>query len=156
MKHDSRLSSMLHLLLHMAHAGRKLTSEDLAPMLRTNPVLVRRMLAGLREKGLVSAEKGHGGGWVIARPLDAITLYDVYEALGEPDLFAIGHRSEAAKCLVEQAVNAAVDQALAEAEALVIARLQAVTLASLSEAFHRRHPDALTGGSHTPAPVTEP
>jgi len=141
---------MLHILLHMAHAGRQLTSEELARMLRTNPVLVRRTLAGLRERGLVSSEKGHGGGWVVKRPLDAITLYDVYEALGEPELFAIGHRSEQSQCLVEQAVNTALDQTFAEAEAMVLARLRAVTLAALSEAFDRRHPRALNGRFHVP------
>lgn len=144
-KRDSRLSSMLHILLHMAHAGRQVTSEDLARMLQTNPVLVRRTLAGLREKGLVAAEKGHGGGWVIARPLEAITLYDVYEGLGEPTLFAIGHRSEDSQCLVERAVNAALDETLAEAQALVLERLKAVTLAELSGDFNRRHPGACEG-----------
>jgi DNA-binding IscR family transcriptional regulator len=139
MKRDSRLSSMLHILLHMAHAGRQLTSEELARMLQTNPVLVRRTLAGLRERGLVSAEKGHGGGWIVARPLAAITLYDVYESLGEPELFAIGHRNVESACLVEQAVNGALDQTLAEAEALVLARLREVTLAALSEDFNRCH-----------------
>lgn len=133
---------MLHILLHMAHAGRQVTSEDLAKMLQTNPVLVRRTLAGLREKGLVAAEKGHGGGWVIARPLETITLFDVYEGLGEPALFAIGHRSEDSPCLVERAVNAALDQTLADARALVLARLKAVTLAELSGDFNRRHPGA--------------
>jgi len=147
---------MLHILLHMAQAGRQLTSEELARMLHTNPVLVRRTLAGLRERGLVSAEKGHGGGWVIASPLDAVTLFDVYEALGEPELFAIGHRSEQSECLVEQAVNASLDQTLAEAEALVIARLQEVTLAALSEDFIRRHPSAHHGRFHAPVPDTEP
>lgn len=111
-------------------------------MLHTNPVLVRRTLAGLRERGLVAAEKGHGGGWIIARPLEAITLYDVYAGLGEPALFAIGHRSANAECLVEQAVNAALDETLAEAQALVLARLRAVTLAGLSQSFNRRHPSA--------------
>lgn len=152
MKRDSRLSSMLHILLHMAHAGRQLTSEELARMLHTNPVLVRRTLAGLRERGLVASEKGHGGGWVIARALDAITLYDVYEALGEPALFAIGHRSEQSTCLVEQAVNAALDQTLAEAEALMLGRLREVTLGTLSEDFNRRHPSAAHGASHGPEP----
>jgi Rrf2 family protein len=139
MKRDSRLSSMLHILIHMAQSGQPRTSDDLARMLRTNPVLVRRTLAGLRERGLVASEKGHGGGWVIARPLETITLHDVYEALGAPELFAIGHRSEQGQCLVEQAVNASVDRTLAEAEALVLARLRAVTLAALSEDVGRRH-----------------
>lgn len=150
MKRDSRLSSMLHLLLHMAHAGRPLTSEELARMLATNPVLVRRTLAGLRERGFVSSEKGHGGGWVVTRPLDTITLYDVYQALGEPELFAIGHRSAQPQCLVEQAVNGALSQTLAEAQAMVHARLREVSLAALSEGFNRRHPGAHDGRIHGP------
>ncbi|MGO8470311.1 hypothetical protein AB9F45_39265, partial [Rhizobium leguminosarum] len=33
---------------------------------------------------------GHGGGWTLVRPLSDITLLDVYNAIGEPHLFAIG------------------------------------------------------------------
>ncbi len=139
---------MLHLLLHMAHAGGPLTSEELARMLGTNPVLVRRTLAGLRERDLVSSEKGHGGGWHLARPLDAITLYDVYEALGAPELFAIGHRRTPSPCQVEKAVHTALDRTLAEAEALVFAQLREVTLAVLSEELHRRPPHSHHGSDH--------
>lgn len=141
---------MLHLLLHMAQAGRPLTSEELARMLRTNPVLVRRTLAGLRERGLVSSEKGHGGGWVIVPSLEAITLCDVYEALGEPELFAIGHRNEDAKCLVEQAVNSALDQTLEVAQSLILSRLREVSLATLSENVSRRSAHAAEARPHDP------
>ena len=48
MKRDSKLSSVLHVLLHLAHSERPMTSEQMAAMLGTNPVLVRRVLAGLR------------------------------------------------------------------------------------------------------------
>ena len=54
MRRDSKLSSILHVLLHMAHAehlGRPMTSEELAGYLGTNAVLVRRVMAGLRERG---------------------------------------------------------------------------------------------------------
>lgn len=142
MKRNSQLSSMLHILLHMAQTDKPVTSDQLAGMLHTNAVLVRRTLAGLRERGLVAAEKGHGGGWVLAKPLDAVSLYDVYEALGEPEIFAMGHRNEDSPCLVEKAVNAALDKTLAEAEALVLGRLREVTLAALSEDFKLRHPCA--------------
>ena len=138
MKHDSRLSGVLHVLLHMAEANRPVTSETMALAMQTNPVVVRRVMAGLREAGLVRSEKGHGGGWTIGRDLAAITLRDIYDALGEPALFAIGNRTETPGCLVEQAVNAALDDSLAEAEALLLARFGAVTLAALSADFHAR------------------
>jgi DNA-binding IscR family transcriptional regulator len=141
-KRDSRLSSMLHVLLHMAQHPGPRTSEDLARMLATNPVVVRRTLAGLREHGLVAAEKGHGGGWALARAPAAISLLDVHAALGEPSLFALGHRNDQPGCQVERAVNAALDGTLAEAEALIRARLGAVTLATLLAQFPEDSPHA--------------
>jgi DNA-binding IscR family transcriptional regulator len=140
MRTDSKLSSILHLLLHMAHSDRPLTSEELAGFLHTNPVLVRRTLAGLRERGYVASEKGHGGGWVVTADLHRVTLRDVYEAVGSPTVFAIGNRVEQPGCLVEKVVNQSLGDALAEAEALLLARFAQVTLAELSERFNAQYP----------------
>lgn len=149
MKRDSKLSSVLHVLLHMAQHPHPLTSEQLGKMLRTNPVVVRRTLAGLREAGWVRSEKGHGGGWTLACALDAVTLGDVHRALGEPTMLAFGHRSEHPQCLVEQAVNRALDETVREAEALLLARLNAVTLADLAADFGRRaEPPCLEDSPH--------
>ena len=52
MRRDSRLSGILHVLLHMAEDGGPVTSEDLAKAMDTNPVVIRRIMAGLRESGL--------------------------------------------------------------------------------------------------------
>ena len=138
MRRDSRLSGVLHVLLHMAEADGPVTSERLAAAMGTNPVVVRRIMAGLRDMGLVASGKGHGGGWTIACDLDRVTLDDVYRALGAPEILALGHRSAAPPCLVEQAVNAALADAFREAESLLRARLGAVTLGRLSADFHAR------------------
>jgi DNA-binding IscR family transcriptional regulator len=138
MRQDSRLSGVLHVLLHMAEHGGPVTSEVLAKAMCTNPVVIRRIMAGLRECGYVRSEKGHGGGWVLARNLEEVTLRDVYDALGQPSLFAIGNRTDAPGCLVEQAVNKALDNAFHDAEALLLARLGEVSLAMLSADFHAR------------------
>lgn len=138
MKRDSRLSGVLHCLLHMAELGAPATSEWLAQAMQTNPVVIRRLMAGLRDAGLVASAKGHGGGWVLSCALEDITLRDIHEAVGAPDLLAVGHREESPGCLVEQAVNAALGQAYRDAEALLLERLGSVTLATLSQDFHRR------------------
>jgi DNA-binding IscR family transcriptional regulator len=138
MKRDSRLSGVLHVLLHMAERQGPVTSELLATAMSTNPVVIRRTMAGLRDLGYVRSEKGHGGGWALACDLAKVTLRDIYTALGCPSLLAIGNRTEAPGCLVEQAVNAALDQAFHDAEALLLARLGDVTLAMLSTDFHKR------------------
>lgn len=147
MRRDSRLSGILHVLLHMAEEPGPVTSEVLAAAMQTNPVFVRRIMAGLREAGFVRSERGHGGGWTIARELHEITLRDIYVALGSPALLAIGNRTESPGCLVEQAVNAALDTGFREAEALLLEQFGRVTLAALSADFHARL--AARGGTLT-------
>ena len=120
-------------------------------MMQTNPVVVRRFMAGLRNRGYVRSEKGHGGGWTIGRDLTTVTLHDIYECVGSPALFAIGNRSDAPDCLVEQAVNLALDNSLRKAEALLLAAFAEVTLGELSADFHHRLAQCAPGsprGSH--------
>lgn len=104
----------------------------------TNPVVIRRVMAGLRDKGYVQSEKGHGGGWSLSCELSQVTLRDVYVALGSPSLLAIGNRTESPGCVVEQAVNAALGRSFEAAEALLLERLGEVTLASLGEDVRTR------------------
>jgi len=146
MRRDSRLSGVLHVLLHMAQSpDEPTTSEALAKAMTTNPVVVRRILGGLREHGYVQSEKGHGGGWLLACDLDKVTLRDIYDALGRPPLLAMGNRTESPGCVVEQAVNAALDRSFKAAEQQLLAALGEVTLAHLASemrtrlAKHRRH-----------------
>lgn len=61
----------------------------------------------------------------------------------------MGHRSDNPACIVEQAVNAALDGAYRAAEALLLARLGEVTLAALSQNFHRR----MVAGDHLPEDI---
>jgi len=132
------LSGVLHVLLHMAGAKAPTTSDVLAKAMGTNPVVIRRVLAGLREAGYVRSEKGHGGGWTIACDLSRVTLRDIYEALGEPTLLSIGNRTDAPACLVEASVNAALEGAFREAELLLLNRLAEITLEALSAEFRQR------------------
>jgi Rrf2 family protein len=138
MKRDSRLSGVLHILLHMAEHEGAVTSEDLSKMMATNPVVIRRIMAGLRQQGYVRSEKGHGGGWTLACDLSKVTLRDIYAALGSPSLLALGNRTEAPGCLVEQVVNTALQQAFHDAEKLLLSRLGEVTLSMLSADYHAR------------------
>ena len=116
-----------------------MTSDALAQCMSTNPVVVRRTMGLLREAGYVDSERGHGGGWTISADLEKVTLRDLFVALGEPAVFALGHKQENPSCLVEQAVNAALDDAFIEAEALLLDRFGKVTLAALAVDFTERH-----------------
>lgn len=136
MRQDSRLSRMLHVLLHMAHHDGSFTSEQIAGMLGTNGAVVRRTLAGLREAGLVRAVKGHHGGWTIARDLKDISLLDIYRSVGTQQLFTIGSDNENPTCAVEASVNSSVADILGDAEQRLMERFSQVTLAELSDKFN--------------------
>ena len=135
---SSRLSDVLHVLLHLAHADGPLTSESLASAMGTHPVVLRRLMAGLRQAGFITSEKGHGGGWVMAAPLDSVTLHDVHMALGAPALVSLGFREDRPECLVAQTVNESLRTAMEQAEAFLLARLEGVTLGELSRGFDSR------------------
>ncbi len=126
---------MLHVLLHMARHDGSFTSDQIAKMLDTNPVVVRRTLAGLRRAGYVRSEGGHGGGWSLARDLDDVSLLDIHKAIGGPEIFAIGNVSDSPICGVERVVNAALNDALQRAESVLLERLGSVRLSDLAHEF---------------------
>lgn len=132
MRKDSRLSRMLHILIHMDTMKEAVTSEHIATILNTNPVVVRRTMGCLRDKGYVTSVKGHGGGWRLNVALSDLTLLDIHNALGETSLFCIGLSDEHTECLIEQAVNREIDNALKAAEDLLLTRFSEVTLDKLA------------------------
>lgn len=146
MKSDDRLSAVLHVLLHMAQEPGPVTSEHIARVMHTHPVVVRRTLAGLREFGWVRSSKGHGGGWQLNCDLGRLSLLDVHRALGTPTLLKMNPLNEHPECAVQQAVNVALNGVMRDAEALLFARLGEVTLADLAADFGR-HKAAGTASS---------
>lgn len=143
MKSDGKLSVALHVLAHLAAAGgRPIVSEVMAAHLRTNPVVVRRSLAGLREAGIVTSVKGHGGGWTLARPAAAISLGVVCAVLDEVGELLPRLEPDPQGCRIDAAVRTALDGCYAEANALLMQRLDAITLADLVDRLGECDPDA--------------
>ena len=147
MRRDSRLSVALHVLLHLEDLGGVVTSEAMGRLLKANPVVVRRTLGGLKKTGILASVKGHGGGWSLARPLESVTLEDVYAAVGTPTLFGIGPRDESPGCHVEQVVNDALQESLDEAAALFLLRLRGRSVADLGRRVRVRDARAVKKGA---------
>lgn len=133
MKRNSRLSLALHALGHMAaDPERKWPSAEIAENMDTHPAFVRRVLGLLKKGGILRSEKGHSGGWSLARAPGEISLADVYRALDERFL-----RPEApgddnpVTCRIERALRGAVDGALDRAEETLIADLGRTSIAAL-------------------------
>lgn len=135
---NERLSVALHVLLHMAERrDQPMTSEQMAACVGTNAVVIRRTFAGLREAGIVTSVKGHGGGWRLARPPEAVSIAEIQQALGERVLSLTDE--EPPRCLLLQAVVRALDDAVQEAERVLERRLGTFTLADLADDAVRLH-----------------
>ena len=123
---NSRLASAVHIMSFVAHAGDEgTTSEAIAKSLKTNPVVVRKILKLLEREGLVALRQGRHGGVTLGRPPSRITLGQIYKAVeGENGVFA-ERRQVNGRCVVACAMrrslgpifntaNDAVEQALSK------------------------------------------
>ncbi len=134
---NTRFAVGLHILTLLAvKRGEALTSEYIAGSVQTNPVVIRRLLGVLREKGLVRAVQGARGGFLLAEDAGEITLREVYEAIDERSLIAI-HAEGNPECPVGRNIGAMLEQVTAEAENAMLASLGERTIASLARKVNR-------------------
>lgn len=76
------------------------TSDEIAGVLSTNPVIIRRLVKQLRAANLVTSTRGKAGGYQLARPAADISLLDVFLAVegDRVDFFALAHRDNRSGC----------------------------------------------------------
>ncbi|CAL9623030.1 Rrf2 family transcriptional regulator [Streptomyces sp. R1] len=136
MSANSRMTVAVHVLTWMAlvhDRGRDVvTSDQIATSVATNPVVIRRGLADLREAGLVTVRHGAGAGWTLARAAESITLLDVFRAVHDDEpLFAL-HRGEPNQaCPIGRGIRPALRGVYADAEEAVRRELARVTIADV-------------------------
>ena len=85
-----------------------------------------------REAGLLTSEKGHAGGWRLARDRKNISLADVYLALDE-SLISTGTENHTPACSVEHALQRRVLSVMEEIEQSLIERLSETTISEVLE-----------------------
>lgn len=129
---SSRFAVATHILTLLALKGREpVTSEMLAASVNTNPVVIRRTMAGLREAGLVISQPGTGGGWRLVGAPGSITLREVFRAVETPGVLALPQKSPNASCPVGRTICDTLGGLFHDAEAAMIERLARVTIADV-------------------------
>lgn len=81
--------------------GNKLvTSDEIAGLLGTNPVVIRRLLKQLGNAELVTSTRGKTGGYQLAKAATTISLLDIFLAVegDRVDFFALAHRDNKPDC----------------------------------------------------------
>jgi Rrf2 family protein len=138
---NDRLTIAVHALAWMALARQRgrdeLTSEQVAASVSTNPVIIRRRLGELRRAGLVDVRHGSGAGWSLTRDPSAITLLDVYDAVGQEPLFALHHSEPNLECPVGHGIRPALERVYAGVDRSLRAELAGTTVADVLRATLR-------------------
>ncbi|MBI5842935.1 MAG: Rrf2 family transcriptional regulator [Chloroflexi bacterium] len=116
MNTNLRFAISIHALTLLATSSDPLTSEAIATSVDTNPVVVRRAMASLREHGLVESKPGAHGGWRLLRAPSQIGLCEVYRSLGSEDVLAM-HSHPNQHCRVGAHIKGALTGIFATAQA---------------------------------------
>lgn len=138
------------------------TSALIAASANTHPARVRRVLGLLVRAGIVSGREGAGGGYVLAKPPDAITLADVFVATrGEGLLLPLHPRPPNEKCPIGAGITAAlvaVDDAMDAAlrDALAHRTVAWLTSQAVAAAMQVAGGEGAPGLPHTPATDERP
>jgi Rrf2 family protein len=132
---NSRLTIAVHALAWMALAQQRgherLTSDQVAASVNTNPVVIRRSLGDLRRAGLVNVRHGAGAGWSLARAPQEISLLDVYDAVEQEPLFGM-HRTEPNRqCPVGRGIRPALGQVYDRVEEALRHELRRTSIADV-------------------------
>jgi Rrf2 family protein len=107
------------------------TSEQIAGSVRTNPVVIRRLMAQLEKAGLVKSRRGPRAGSRLARTPDQITLRQIDDALGSDSMFAM-HRNEPSPiCPIAQGIRPALAPVYARVDDAVRRELERTSLADV-------------------------
>ena len=115
MQISSRFTIAVHVLvcIETFKNDYKVTSDFLASSVNVNPVVIRRLLQQLKKAGLISVKRGSGG-TDIEKPLDKLTLLDIYnavECVEDGELFHF-HESPSELCPVGKNIHALLDTRL--------------------------------------------
>ena len=115
MQISSRFTIAVHILICIEtfKEDYKITSDFLASSVNVNPVVIRRLLQQLKKAGIINVKRGSGGAY-IEKPLDEITLLDVYnavECIDNGNLFHF-HENPNSRCPVGRNIHTVLDRRL--------------------------------------------
>lgn len=134
MQISSRFTIAVHMLACMDafQDEYKITSDFLASSVHVNPVIIRKILSQLKDTGLIEVKRGPGGA-TIAKSLDEITFFDIYQSVDciEENILFHFHENPNPDCPVGRNIHHILDDKLFRIQAAMEQELKSITLADL-------------------------
>ncbi len=134
MQISSRFTIAVHIItcIDYFHEERSMTSDFIASSVGVNPVMIRQIILQLKAAGIVEVSRGKGG-IILSRPLEDITLYDIYEAVESVKgrLFRF-HENPNPDCPVGKKIHSALDETLDDIQAVLEEKMRSITARDIS------------------------
>ena len=105
-------------------------SDSLASSVKTNPVVIRKLLSILRQAGLVEVRMGPQGGALLARAPEELSLRDVYLAIDER-VFSLHASPPNHGCPCGNHIQPVLTKVFENAEMAMANQLKDITLADI-------------------------
>ncbi|MET3557458.1 Rrf2 family protein [Streptococcus rupicaprae] len=129
---DTKFSVAIHILTMIAESKEVLSSQALATSVGTNASYIRKIIALLKNKGLLISHQGKSGYELTITPAD-ISLLDIYFATQEVSqikLFQV-HQHANLECPVGKHIEAAINPVFHQAERQLEKELASQSLAAV-------------------------
>lgn len=135
MQISSKFTIAVHVLtcIEVLKDEMPMNSETIAGSVGVNPVIIRTVFGELKKTGLIIVQRGGNGGVTLAKPIDEITLLDVYRAVdtnAEGELFRF-HENPNAACPVGRNIHNVMDSRLTEIQDAMEEKMHSMTLADV-------------------------
>jgi len=113
-------------------------SDFIAESAKTNPVVIRRVMALLKKAGLIDSQQGVHGGAVLLRKPEDITLLEIYKAVEDGNVFSLHPNVPNPQCVVGRNIQNILTDVFKKAENALEDVLAGITIAQIKDAIHEK------------------
>ena len=131
MQANSNFTKSIHLCIYLNLKNRLVSSTEFAESLKTNPVVVRRLIALLKKQHIMGSIAGAHGGFFLKKPADQITLWEIYLAVKEKEFF--NRPKVNTNCVVSSNLAVLVHDVFTDAELAMKDTLSQTTISVLNK-----------------------
>lgn len=126
MASSSRFAIAVHTLALMAnYESKPVKSEYIACLVKTNAVVIRRLMCELSRANLIESQSGANGGSWLKKDAQEISLWEIYRAVEMGEVFSLHKPAEEGNCQiscniaevlrdVQTKIELAIEQSLSE------------------------------------------
>ncbi len=131
MQASANFTKAIHICIYIELKGKLIPSSQLAESLKTNPVVVRRLISLLKKHNIIGSVSGSRGGFYLLKPAMDISLWSVFLATKEEKFFnrpKVNH-----ECVVSSNLSGLLFDAFSGAELSMKPELEKVSIDFLTK-----------------------